>query len=244
MKKIFTFILLVCFFLIGPTFVTATIIFNQTPTDETYNGAILNTPYFVSFGCTAGLDCGVLGQTVYNIGVWIKKIGNPGDIRLQVTNTYNDSTGGTSNFSNSISANSISDTAYTLKWFYFPQGVIVGDRYTYNQFFQVQFTDANGTYNPTDYYRVLQHDTNDYSAPQQWCKTGWGCASAWFYWKMDNGIIDLSKDLPPPPIGYSSVLFLPGLEASRLYKNRGVICDINCEDQLWEPNAPSDVSDL
>ncbi|MCX6702075.1 MAG: alpha/beta hydrolase [Candidatus Zambryskibacteria bacterium] len=52
--------------------------------------------------------------------------------------------------------------------------------------------------------------------------------------------------LPPSPTvtGYSNVLFLPGLEASRLYEDRGVTCDINCEDQLWEPNISSDVSEL
>lgn len=39
---------------------------------------------------------------------------------------------------------------------------------------------------------------------------------------------------------YSNVLFLPGLEASRLYKfdNNGV------EDQVWEPNIDNDVKDL
>ncbi len=39
---------------------------------------------------------------------------------------------------------------------------------------------------------------------------------------------------------FSNVLFLPGLEASRLYK----IKDNNTEDQLWEPNGNSDVEDL
>lgn len=48
----------------------------------------------------------------------------------------------------------------------------------------------------------------------------------------------------PLVTGYSNVLFLPGLEASRLYKNRSVVCQINCEDQLWEPNTNSDVEDL
>ncbi len=44
--------------------------------------------------------------------------------------------------------------------------------------------------------------------------------------------------------GLSNVLFLPGLEASRLYTQRGVTCDINCEDQLWESNKKTDVEDL
>ena len=37
---------------------------------------------------------------------------------------------------------------------------------------------------------------------------------------------------------FSNVLFLPGIKASRLYQNNG------SEDQLWEPNANSDVEDL
>lgn len=44
--------------------------------------------------------------------------------------------------------------------------------------------------------------------------------------------------------GYSNILFLPGIEASRLYV-RDLDCTlINCENQLWEPNRPLDVSKL
>ena len=43
---------------------------------------------------------------------------------------------------------------------------------------------------------------------------------------------------------FSNVLFLPGVKASRLYKPRPSDCILNCEDQLWEPNADSDVQDL
>ena len=39
---------------------------------------------------------------------------------------------------------------------------------------------------------------------------------------------------------FSNVLFIPGLEASRLYTTRAG----GSEDQLWEPNANSDVEDL
>ncbi len=42
---------------------------------------------------------------------------------------------------------------------------------------------------------------------------------------------------------FSSVLFLPGLEASRLYKQKTVL-GFPVEDQLWEPNVNSDVEDL
>ncbi|MEJ0001929.1 MAG: alpha/beta hydrolase [bacterium] len=60
--------------------------------------------------------------------------------------------------------------------------------------------------------------------------------------KLLNGEI---SETPPPPPGctvdcFSSVLFLPGLEASRLYDKRSD----GSEDQLWEPNANSDVEDL
>ncbi len=39
---------------------------------------------------------------------------------------------------------------------------------------------------------------------------------------------------------YSNVMFLPGIESSRLYMPR----ESGSEDQLWEPNADSDVEDL
>ncbi len=44
--------------------------------------------------------------------------------------------------------------------------------------------------------------------------------------------------------GYSNVAFLPGLEASRLYARDPGCIFINCENQLWEPNRPLDVSKL
>lgn len=45
---------------------------------------------------------------------------------------------------------------------------------------------------------------------------------------------------PPPPTGASSVLFLPGIQASRLYKD-GVL---GTEDRIWEPNSNQDVNQL
>lgn len=54
----------------------------------------------------------------------------------------------------------------------------------------------------------------------------------------------ISKVQSPKVQGYSNVLFLPGLQASRLYKQKGVTCSINCEDQLWESNNKADVEDL
>src|SRR3972149_6975130 len=51
---------------------------------------------------------------------------------------------------------------------------------------------------------------------------------------------------PPPPLPTccSSILFLPGFEASRVYKTSVTSCTVNCEDTLWEPNGNSDVEAL
>lgn len=49
------------------------------------------------------------------------------------------------------------------------------------------------------------------------------------------------------PSGPSSVLFLPGIESSRLYKPRALCIPTpltDCADQLWEPNIDADVQDL
>jgi len=54
----------------------------------------------------------------------------------------------------------------------------------------------------------------------------------------------LTGEYTAPVTGLSNVLFLPGLEASRLYKYRSVVCQLNCEDQLWESNKKTDVEDL
>ncbi|MFZ2500538.1 MAG: immunoglobulin-like domain-containing protein [Minisyncoccia bacterium] len=173
----------------------ASTIFSQTQTGETLNGPILNSSYMVMFSCALNLNgCGAYGKTVYNIGVWIKKIGNPIDIRLQVVDTWTHyPTSDAPYFSNSISANSISDTSYTLKWFYFPNGVVIST----NQFFLFQFTGANNTSSTTNYYRALYDPVNSYNAPQQWCKIYLGCNSSRFFWELDDGSVDLS--LPPPP---------------------------------------------
>jgi pimeloyl-ACP methyl ester carboxylesterase len=55
---------------------------------------------------------------------------------------------------------------------------------------------------------------------------------------FDNGM-DCLKDC------FSNVLFLPGVEASRLYAYDDPNCVvINCENQLWEPNRNEDVRKL
>ncbi len=53
----------------------------------------------------------------------------------------------------------------------------------------------------------------------------------------------VSKSVQPTITGYSNVLFLPGLEASRLYTEKSVL-GLTYEDQLWEPNKKTDVEDL
>ncbi len=53
----------------------------------------------------------------------------------------------------------------------------------------------------------------------------------------------LTGQYTPPVTGYSNVLFLPGLEASRLYTTKTIL-GVPIEDQLWEPNWNSDGVDL
>jgi pimeloyl-ACP methyl ester carboxylesterase len=179
----------------APRAAFAYLIFDQSPPNENYTGAILNTPNFVSFGCTLGLNCGIaVGEKIYHIGVWMKKVGNPKDVRLAVVGNWQTVASATSTLavSDVVSASAVPPNAYTLTWFDFPHGIVIGERFADNQLFQFQFVDAPGTYSATDYYRVLQHDTNDYTAPSQWCKTGWGCASSPFYWQMDAGPVPLA----------------------------------------------------
>ncbi len=49
---------------------------------------------------------------------------------------------------------------------------------------------------------------------------------------------------PQAPSGNSSVLFIPGLQASRLYSKKVFNCTLNCEDQVWEPTVFEGISDL
>ncbi|MDO8561383.1 MAG: hypothetical protein Q7S05_00980 [bacterium] len=65
-------------------------------------------------------------------------------------------------------------------------------------------------------------------------------------YSMSAAQFDYVADGSPPCTEkcYSNVLFLPGIKASRLYKQKPPGCMANCEDQLWEPNTDSDVEDL
>jgi hypothetical protein len=228
-------------FVIYPSVVYAEIIFDQSPQDESLNGPILNTFQLVSFTCTSVLTCNdSAGKTVYNIGVWLKKVGNPEDIQLSVVSSWRYVASATSSASNAVLASTIPNDSYKLVWFYFPQGIVIENKFAINQYFQLNFANTVGTYNTENYYRALYNSTNDYSALQQWCRVDRGCSSSIFFFKLDDGQKDLSKET----FGYSNVLFLPGLQASRLYKPQGVTCDINCEDQLWESNNKADIEDL
>ena len=204
----------------------ATVIFNQSPNDltgETMSSAVLNNGYLTSFTCTAGLNCGVSGQTVYNVGVWIKKVGNPDDILIQVGGNYNDPDFGTTTLSNVVSSSSISETEYTFKWFYFPQGVVIGNINDFDQFFFFKYANSPNIDRDTDYYRVLKSDTNDYSAQMQWCRRYQGCYSSPFFWQMEDSNVDLSTTTSPAATGNSSVMFFPGVMSSKLYEELGSI---------------------
>ena len=44
--------------------------------------------------------------------------------------------------------------------------------------------------------------------------------------------------------GFSNIMFIPGLEGSRLYRREPGCIFLNCENQLWEPNRNEDVMNL
>ena len=100
-----------------PRYASAYLIFDQSPPNENYNGTILDSSFFLSFGCTLNLDCGLaIGEKIYRVGVWMKKVGNPDDVRLAVIGNLNTVASSTALFSESVSANSLSATTYTLVW--------------------------------------------------------------------------------------------------------------------------------
>lgn len=188
-------LLCLLFLLAAPRIASAYLVFSQNPPNETYNGAMLDSPYhFISFGCTLSLDCGVAGETVYRVGVWMQKVGSPKDVRLDVVGDWQDISGTSAVASTPVSADTIPNDAYTLVWFDFPEGVVIGERGANNQFFQFQFADAPGMYDAANHYRVLFHETSDFSGPAQWCKKYSGCFSSQFYWQMDAGPVPQAPD--------------------------------------------------
>jgi pimeloyl-ACP methyl ester carboxylesterase len=66
-------------------------------------------------------------------------------------------------------------------------------------------------------------------------------AHAYYPSAVEVQVIDFTiTEAPPEPQGASSVLFLPGIQASRLYADGA----LGTENQLWEPNVNADVSKL
>ncbi len=60
----------------------------------------------------------------------------------------------------------------------------------------------------------------------------------------ENGTVVFESSTPECAVDcFSNVLFIPGLEASRLYEKKTVL-GIEVEDQLWEPNFPGEVNKL
>lgn len=70
-----------------------------------------------------------------------------------------------------------------------------------------------------------------------WAATPDSFTPSVFYGGIPDVVASCSTDC------FSNVLFLPGLESSRLYKQKSVL-GLPVEDQLWEPNVNSDVEDL
>ncbi len=102
------------------------------------------------------------------------------------------------------------------------------------------------------YYLVPRFFTSD---------SGGICQSTYFYGNLDSNsyptgefysdpyVKDIYFDLKglshssTTPSGNSNVLFIPGLEASRLYEKKTIL-GVSVEDQLWEPNTFGEVDDL
>jgi len=64
----------------------------------------------------------------------------------------------------------------------------------------------------------------------------------WYFEANKNGLATTTTETKTFMTGYSNVAFLPGLEASRLYKLD--ISELDGVNQLWEPNRNADVEKL
>lgn len=97
-------------------------------------------------------------------------------------------------------------------------------------------------------YGIMNDTENTIDARDNW----WGDASG----PKNNRYSDSTGDAISGPVDYSgwkteievkkccaNVLFIPGIEASRLYRDK-TIASIKTTDTLWEPNTNSDVTDL
>ncbi|KKR66002.1 MAG: Lecithin:cholesterol acyltransferase [Parcubacteria group bacterium GW2011_GWB1_40_5] len=196
----------------------ASIVFNQTPPNEIRSFVIPDSTDLISFGCSFGLNCNISGQTVYNVGVWIKKVGNPDDISLNAISNWSDPTNSVATSSGTVYSSTVSDKYYTLHWFYFPEGIVIGERGGYNQVFQIRVATTTGVDSQTNHYRILADVSNDTSAPQQWCINSHSCIRSKFYWIMDNSPSDLSEESQDvEPRSFTGNIFSQ-LDSSEVYE--------------------------
>jgi hypothetical protein len=64
-----------------------------------------------------------------------------------------------------------------------------------------------------------------------------------FHFETTNSSLTTSTASHDFTTGYNNVAFLPGIKASRLFKQKES-CLFNCEDQLWEPDWWTDTNDI
>jgi hypothetical protein len=141
--------------------------------------------------------------------------------------------------------------SYNLKAYLEQSGE--GDYSKWSKYFFMPFNlvvkDSTGVYSSDDSYRQVvnlagsqnEYNFNVYRIENQYYKT-LGYGTTYTYDEVNNWFDYISATRQAPPQN-SSVLFLPGLQASRLYLDK-VACTVDCTDQLWEPNGNSDVEDL
>lgn len=128
---------------------------------------------------------------------------------------------------------SMSQFATSTQSFYVDSVVLNPTKY---YFFR---TYGNNPFNALPYYYGSKADTVDGSCFVQNVIDIYPCATISDLYFNLHGISKLSE---PPAAGFSNVLFLPGVEASRLYvpnATRGSL-----ENKLWEPLGDSDVKQL
>lgn len=141
---------------------------------------------------------------------------------------------------NSISKNNISNNFQSLYSY----------RSIANDIFNNNFIDnINSIYNYRS-YNSFEEDPpiggnywNDYDSEEEGCidENSDGFCDSPYYFMGDSDSYPLKEKIKlGEPEGYSSVAFLPGVQASRLYKKH--LLD---EDRLWEPtNRNEDIKDL
>lgn len=102
---------------------------------------------------------------------------------------------------------------------------------------QNTITIHNSSISENSEYEILQHSTNLIDATDNW----WGSANG--PGEKVYGPIETSPWLDQDPFSdtcCSNVIFIPGIEASRLYKDSPGILGTST-NQLWEPNRNDDV---